>query len=88
MVLRRDGLAGELTDGIHTLRGGAVADAVQSLVSRLAAQRVGPGAYVEFRCEHDLASALLWLALLEAGVSAYVSASDPRVARVPALNTS
>ena len=84
MVLRRDGLAGELTDGIHTLRGGAVADAVQSLVSRLAAQRVGPGAYVEFRCEHDLASALLWLALLEAGVSAYVSASDPRVARVPA----
>lgn len=75
--------AAVLTDGAHECRGAAIADAVQHLRARLAAHGIEPGTYVEFRCEHTLASALLWTALLDAGVSACISATDPRVPLAP-----
>jgi len=73
-----------LTDGEHEVSRSARATVVQSLIGQLREQGVGPTDYLEFRCEHDLASALLALALLDAGHSAFVSASDARVPKTEA----
>jgi len=73
-----------LTDGEHELRGPAIAAAVESLVDQLRTHGVGPADVLEFCCEHDLASALLWFALLDAGLSAFVNASDPRLPQAEA----
>lgn len=71
-----------LTDGVRECQAVEGARLVQSLVDQLHAHGIGPTDYVEFACEHDLPNALLWLALLDAGISAFINAVDAR--RLPA----
>jgi acyl-coenzyme A synthetase/AMP-(fatty) acid ligase len=76
-----------LTDGQHELSYRESERAVQSLTRQMLQRGIDPADYLEFRCEHDLASALLWLALLHGGHSVFVNAVDSRVrpSRAPAF---
>lgn len=67
-----------LTDGRRECRGHELPALVQTLIGQMRRHGIGPADYLEFRCEHDLPSALLWLALLDAGFSAFVNAGDAR----------
>lgn len=72
---RQSGEFSVLVEGEHALSYERSARELQRLRGQLVERGVRQSDYLEFRCEHGLAGALLWLVLLEAGHSFFVSAA-------------
>lgn len=80
------GIASVLTDGTHTLSYAECADVIEAFGAEMAAVDMASTDDVEVCCGQDLASALLCLAVLNSGLSAFVqpvSVRHPHVAAPP-----
>ncbi len=77
-VLHRTHAVGSiLTDGERSFDYAESIEILEAVRSDLLAQGVGQNDFLDFRCEHGLAGAFLWLAFLESGWSFFVTAVAP-----------